>query len=36
MATISIWPGSASFNDTPNTTTFGFYNDDSDFPKDSE
>ena len=36
MATISIWPGSASFNDTPNPTPFGFYNDDSDFPKDAE
>ena len=36
MATTSIWPGSASFNDTPNPTPFGFYNDDSDFPKDAE
>ena len=28
MATISIWPGSASFDDTTNPTPFGFYDDD--------
>ena len=31
MATISIWPGSASFNDTTNPTPFGFYDTDTDF-----
>ena len=31
MATISIWPGSASFNDTTNPTPFGFYDADTDF-----
>jgi len=31
MATIAIWPGSASFNDTINPTPFGFYDTDTDF-----
>jgi len=31
MATISIWPGSASFADTSNPTPFGFYDTDADF-----
>ena len=31
MATISIWPGSASFADTSNPTPFGFYDADVDF-----
>jgi len=31
MATISIWPGSASFVDTTNPTPFGFYDSDTDF-----
>lgn len=31
MATISIWPGSASFNNTTNPTPFGFYDSDTDF-----
>ena len=31
MATISIWPGSASFSDTSNPTPFGFYDSDTDF-----
>ena len=28
MASISIWPGSASFSDTANPTPFGFYDND--------
>jgi len=31
MATISIWPGSASFADTTNPTPFGFYDNDTSF-----
>jgi len=31
MATISIWPGSASFADTTNPTPFGFYDTDTAF-----
>ena len=31
MATISIWPGSASFADTSNPTPFGFYDTDTEF-----
>lgn len=31
MATIPIWPGSASFSTTPNPTPFGFYDSDVDF-----
>lgn len=31
MATIPIWPGSASFNDTLNPTPFGFYDSDTEF-----
>ena len=31
MATISIWPGSASFANTTNPTPFGFYDSDTDF-----
>lgn len=31
MATISIWPGSASFADTTNPTPFGFYDNDVSF-----
>jgi len=31
MATITIWPGSASFADTSNPTPFGFYDTDTDF-----
>lgn len=31
MATITIWPGSASFADTANPTPFGFYDSDTDF-----
>jgi len=31
MATISIWPGSASFADTTNPTPFGFYDNDTAF-----
>ena len=36
MATISIWPGSASFNDTTNPTPFGFYDADSDFTSSAD
>ena len=35
MATISIWPGSASFDDTTNPTPFGFYDDDVAFTSSS-
>ena len=31
MATISIWPGSASFSNTTNPTPFGFYDTDTEF-----
>ena len=31
MATIPIWPGSASFTDTSNPTPFGFYDSDTEF-----
>ena len=31
MASISIWPGSASFSLTPNPTPFGFYDNDTEF-----
>ena len=36
MATISIWPGSASFSDTTNPTPFGFYDTDSDFTSSAD
>jgi hypothetical protein len=36
MATISIWPGSASFNDTTNPTPFGFYDADTDFTSSAD
>ena len=36
MATISIWPGSASFSDTTNPTPFGFYDSDTDFTSSAD
>ncbi len=36
MATITIWPGSASFNDTTNPTPFGFYDADTDFTSSAD
>ena len=36
MATISIWPGSASFNDTTNPTPFGFYDADTEFTSSAD
>jgi len=36
MATISIWPGSASFSDTTNPTPFGFYDIDQEFKTDAD
>ena len=36
MATISIWPGSASFNDTTNPTPFGFYDTDTEFTSSAD
>ena len=36
MATISIWPGSASFNDTTNPTPFGFYDTDVEFTQSAD
>ena len=36
MATISIWPGSASFANTTNPTPFGFYDTDTDFTSSAD
>ena len=36
MASISIWPGSASFSDTTNPTPFGFYDTDTDFTSSAD
>ncbi len=36
MATISIWPGSASFNDTTSPTPFGFYDTDTEFTSSAD
>jgi hypothetical protein len=36
MATINIWPGSASFSDTTNPTPFGFYDSDNEFQTDAD
>ena len=36
MATISIWPGSASFKDTTNPTPFGFYDADTEFTSSAD
>jgi len=36
MATISIWPGSASFSDTTNPTPFGFYDTDTEFQNSAD
>ena len=36
MASISIWPGSASFSDTINPTPFGFYDTDTDFTSSAD
>ena len=36
MASISIWPGSASFSDTTNPTPFGFYDTDDDFTSSAD
>jgi len=36
MATISIWPGSASFSNTTNPTPFGFYDTDTEFKTDAD
>ena len=36
MATITIWPGSASFSNTTNPTPFGFYDIDQDFKTDAD
>jgi len=36
MATISIWPGSASFSDTTNPTPFGFYDADQEFKTNAD
>ena len=36
MASISIWPGSASFSDTANPTPFGFYDHDVDFTSSAD
>lgn len=36
MASISIWPGSASFTDTTNPTPFGFYDTDTDFTSSAD
>lgn len=36
MATIPIWPGSASFSSTINPTPFGFYDSDSEFQTSAE
>lgn len=36
MATISIWPGSASFSNTTNPTPFGFYDIDQEFKTDAD
>ena len=36
MATISIWPGSASFSSSENPTPFGFYDSDTDFTSSAD
>jgi len=36
MATISIWPGSASFSNTTNPTPFGFYDTDTEFQNSAD
>ena len=36
MATISIWPGSASFSSTTNPTPFGFYDTDNEFQNSAD
>ena len=36
MASISIWPGSASFSTTTNPTPFGFYDTDTDFTSSAD
>ena len=36
MASILIWPGSASFSDTANPTPFGFYDHDVDFTSSAD
>jgi len=36
MASITIWPGSASFSDTTNPTPFGFYDTDTDFTSSAD
>lgn len=36
MATISIWPGSASFDNTSNPTPFGFYDTDTEFTSSAD
>ncbi len=36
MASITIWPGSASFSNTTNPTPFGFYDTDTDFTSSAD